>query len=144
MSDLQVEWSGSELHGTISARLDIAIGEAIQQHTAAYRQNVIDLEETLSALRRVSSALLGDIPDPDERSAMLCVLVDELQRAAPWQSSERGQEQLRADDVRHSPSMADAAEGGGRCEAAVPLVDGRENATLELANVQIADKAEAS
>jgi hypothetical protein len=40
------------------------------------------------------------------------VLVNELQRAAPWQSSERDQGQARAEDVRHSPSMADTAEGG--------------------------------
>ena len=90
----------------INAKLEIAIIEAIERHAAAYRQSVIDLEETLSALRRVSSALLGNIPDPDERAAMLNVLVDEPQRAAQGQSSERDQGQLRAEDVRSS-SLSD-------------------------------------
>ena len=73
----------------ISARLDIALVETIQQHAAAYRLRVIDLEEALFALCRVSSAQFGKITDADERAAILCVLVEELQRAAQGQSSER-------------------------------------------------------
>ena len=53
----------------LSAKLDVAILEAIQQHATAYRQNVIDLKETLFALRRVSSALLGNITDLDQCNA---------------------------------------------------------------------------
>ena len=96
----------------ISAKLDVAIVEAIQQLATDYRHSAIDLEEMLFALRRVISALLGNITDPDERAAMLCVLVEELQRAAQGQSSERDQGQQRAEDVHHSPSMVDTAEGG--------------------------------
>ena len=98
-----------------SAKLDVAIAEAIaeaiQRHAATYRQRVSDLEETLFALCRVSSAQLNNITDPDERAAMLCVLVEELQRAAQGQSSERDHGQPRAEGVCHSPSVVDIAEG---------------------------------
>ena len=98
--------------------------EAIRQHAAAYRQSVIDLKETLFALRRASSAMLGNVTDPDQRALMRNALVNELKRAAPGQSSERGQGQLRAEDVRHSPSMADRAEGGRAVAGRLALTGG--------------------
>jgi hypothetical protein len=98
--------------------------EAIQQHATAYRQNVIDLKETLFALRRVSSALLGNITDLGQPALTLKAPVNELQRAALWQSSERDQRQLRADDVRHSLSMADTAEGGRAVAGRLALMGG--------------------
>ena len=109
----------------ISARLEIAIVEAIHQHAAIHRQHPVDLPQALLALRRVSSDLLATITDFDER-ARIDARVDELQRAVPWQTPERDQGQLRAEDVRHSPSMADTAEGGGRCGAAAPIGGGKE------------------
>ena len=106
----------------ISVKPEIAIIEAVYEHAAFHQLGAIDLGETLSALRKVSSGLLANIPDPDERAAMLCVLVDELQRAAQGQSSERGPGRQRAEDVRHSPSMADTAEGGRAVAGRLALI----------------------
>jgi len=96
----------------ISTKLDFAILEAIYEHATFNRLGAIDVEQTQSALRRVTFALLVNITDPDERAAMLNALVEELQRAAQWQTSERDQGQLRAEGVHHSRSMVDTAEGG--------------------------------
>lgn len=57
----------------------------------------MDANGSASCRPPFSSALLGNISDPDERTAMINALVDELQRAVPWQSSERGQGQLSAE-----------------------------------------------
>ena len=113
----------------ISTKLDVAVLEAIHDHAVFQRRKEIAPEEALQALRKVSSDLLATITNLNERARIFKALVDELQRAAPWQSSERGQGQLRAEDVHRSPSMVDIAEGGRAVAGRLALTGGETDKT---------------